>query len=304
MKIIFAGTPEFAVPVLEALHESQHQIVAVYTQPDRPAGRGRQLTPSPVKAFALANQLDVYQPLHFNDQAQLQQLHDLQADVMVVVGYGILLPVTVLNTPVYGCINIHPSLLPKWRGPTPIQYALLHGDSVVGVSIMQLTKRMDAGPIYVQEQYTLQGDETSGQLYEQLFCWGSELLMGVLDSILLDQMQPLAQNETEATYTYKIKKADAKIDWQHSAEVIARQVRAYNPWPVAFTEYQGALLRIWQARAIQAVVDHKPGTFVVDDEGLCRVATTDGWLQLLSVQLAGKRIVAGIDFARQVVDKL
>ncbi|MCH9744983.1 MAG: methionyl-tRNA formyltransferase [Gammaproteobacteria bacterium] len=299
MKIIFAGTPEFALPVLAALHESQHQVVAVYTQPDRPAGRGRKLTPSPIKQYALQHGLTVHQPEHFNDQETLQQLQCLQADAMVVVGYGILLPITVLNTPTYGCINIHPSLLPQWRGPTPVQYALLNGDAMTGVSIMQLTKGMDAGPIYLQEQYTIKGDETAGQLYEILFEWGAELLLGVLDLIATGQIETTPQNNDEATYTHKIKKTDAAIDWHQSAAMIARQVRAYNAWPVAHTEFQGKNLRIWQVETVAGTSDQPPGTFIKVSQQECHVVTGDGLLRLVSVQPAGKQVMPIENFLKR-----
>ena len=298
LKIIFCGTPEFAAPSLEALLNSRHQVIAVYTQPDRPAGRGQLLTASPVKKLALNHHLPVYQPESLRDLPEQQKLRDLQADLMVVVAYGSLLPKAVLEIPRYGAVNVHPSLLPRWRGSTPIQSAILAGDEITGVSIIQLTPRMDAGPILLQTPYPLSGQETSGQLHDILAAQGAQALLNSLELLAANALRAIPQNEQLATYTRKISKNDAQIDWRLPASELARAVRAYHPWPVAFTHLEGKILRIWQAEARPKNHEWPPGTVANIENAGVDIATGAGSLRLLEVQWPGGKPVSVANFIR------
>jgi methionyl-tRNA formyltransferase len=295
LKIIFFGTPEFAVPCLQALIDSPHQIVAVFTQPDRPSGRGQKTSFSPVKKVAQAHQLTVYQPETLRDSIVQEQLINLQADVMVVVAYGLILPKAVLNMTRLGALNVHPSLLPRWRGAAPIQATLLAGDEMTGVSIIQLTPKMDAGPILHQSLYKI-NQENSGQLHDSLAERGRQDLLVTLDLLSTNRANPHIQNEAEATYTRKINKADAQIDWHKSALQLEREVRAYNPWPVAYTSFQEKSIRIWEAQAVQDDHSLQPGSLFYYDNRRLVVAAAKGGLSLLTVQLAGARMVSVAEF--------
>jgi methionyl-tRNA formyltransferase len=292
LKIIFCGTPEFAVPALQALLDSQHKVVAVYTQPDRPAGRGRQLTASPVKMLALKHHLLVYQPESLRDLNEQNILQNISADLMVVVAYGLLLPKAVLAMPRYGAINVHPSLLPRWRGSTPIQSAILAGDKITGVSIIQLTPRMDAGPVLLQTSHDLSGEENSGQLHDLLATQGAQVLLQTLEMLMAENLRPVPQEEILATYTRKIAKNDGKLDWLLTAEQLARQVRAYNPWPVAFTAVDGKVLRVWKAQPLPEHTQAAPGTLVNLNNYGIDIATGAGTLRLLQVQWPGGKPIS------------
>lgn len=292
MNIVFAGTPEFAVAPLRVLFDHGPQPCAVYTQPDRPAGRGRQLTPSPVKQLALEHGVPVYQPLNFKDAAAIEALRDLQPDLMIVVAYGLILPQAVLDIPRLGCVNIHASLLPRWRGAAPIQRAVLAGDAETGVTLMNIELKMDAGVMLRKAATPIQAGESAGELHDRLSVLGAELLRDVLPDLINGRLSGEVQDEAQVTYAEKLSKAEARIDWTQPAHTIERQVRAFNPWPVAETDYAGATLRIWRAEADAQSLNAEPGRVCVQNKQLW-VATGAGRLRLLEVQLpGGKRLSA------------
>lgn len=294
-RIVFAGTPEFSVPPLRALLESPYELVGVYSQPDRPAGRGRKLKPGPVKQAALDAGLAVYQPANFKNPDAIRQLQSLNPDLMVVVAYGLLLPMSVLGVPHTGCVNIHASVLPRWRGAAPIQRAVLAGDSVSGITIMQMEKGLDTGPIYLIEETRLAPDETGGSLHDRLSELGAAALMKALPGILDGSLVPKAQEDAQASYARKLDKAEAWIDWSRSAAEIERQVRAFNPWPIAQTRWKDANLRIWHAFAVDRS-GGAPGTVQSATRDGIDVATGDGLLRITELQLPGKRALGAADF--------
>lgn len=294
MKIIFAGTPEFAVPSLQMLVNSDHDICAVYTQPDRPAGRGRHLQPSPIKQLALSSGIPVFQPSTLKDEQTLQELFYFQADLMIVVAYGMILPQIVLDTPRLGCINVHGSLLPRWRGAAPIQRAIMAGDSETGITIMQIIHKLDAGDMLHKEFYPISSTDNASIVYEKLSQLGAIGLSKTLPLIEKGLLKPQQQNENLVTYAEKLDKSEADLDWSQSAEKLYRKIRAFNPWPVAQTNYKGQNLRIWQAELINESITHlQPGTVFISNNKFLDVATGSGLLRLIEVQLpGGKRISA------------
>lgn len=296
LKVIFAGTPEFAARHLKALIDSQHhQVVAVYSQPDRPAGRGRKLTASPVKAVALEAGLPVYQPTSFKEPGALEQLAALEADIMVVVAYGLLLPQSVLDTPRLGCINVHASLLPRWRGAAPIHRALLAGDERTGVTIMQMDKGLDTGDMLLKAECTIEQSDTSASLHDKLIELGCPALVEALNGLEVGTLKPERQDDALATYAHKLVKTEGEIDWQQSATAIHRQIRGLTPWPGAYTEWQGQTVRIHQAKALAATSPKTPGSLVaLKPEGI-EVATGDGLLSIEQLQLPGKKAMPAAD---------
>ena len=292
LRLVFAGTPAFAAQHLAALLNTQHDIVAVYTQADRPAGRGRKLTASPVKQLALASNLTVIQPHSLKTSAVLTQLQALQADLMIVVAYGLILPAALLGIPRLGCINVHASLLPRWRGAAPIQAAILEGDRTSGISLMQMDAGLDTGDILIQQACELQPDENSASLHDKLAYLGASLLVNNIDAIAQHQLTPRPQDETQATYAAKISKAQAKIDWQHRAINIERKIRAFNPWPVAFTQLEQQTVRIWQAHLSTQQSDAMPGTIMQVQVDSITVATADQALNITRLQLSGGKVLA------------
>jgi len=299
-RILFAGSPDFAVPCLAALVESRHAIVAVLTQPDRPAGRGRKLRPGPVKQFALDRGIDVLQPTTLSEPEIQQQLASLRPDLAVVVAYGLLLPQAVLAIPRAGCINVHASLLPRWRGASPIQAAILAGDTMSGVSIMQMEAGLDTGPVYAIRELDIKRADTAETLHDRLAALGAKLLGGVVDGILDGTATAVAQDNGAASYAGRIGKADALIDWGASAARIDRQIRAYRSWPVAETLLDGQRMRCWAALPVadaRADVGAAPGRILSVGAAGIDVQTGDGVLRLTEIQLPGRQRMRAAQFA-------
>ncbi len=299
LRVVYAGTPEFAVPALRALADSKHQVVAVYTQPDRPAGRGRKLTAGPVKQAAQELAIEVQQPLSLREPDARQVLAAYQPDLMVVAAYGLILPQQVLDLPAHGCINVHASLLPRWRGAAPIQRAIAAGDTQSGITIMQMAAGLDTGDMLLKKACAIETNTTGSQLHDTLAVLGAEALMDVIGLIGTDGLQPEVQNEDLVTYAKKLSKQEALIDWQQSAVQIHRNICAFNGWPVAQTQLNGETLRIWQSRLISDSGGHngRAGQVIDTTDGL-DVGTGSGVLRITQVQMPGKKPVSSADFLR------
>ncbi|MDF2182499.1 methionyl-tRNA formyltransferase [Neptuniibacter sp. CAU 1671] len=300
LKIVFAGTPDFAASSLQALLDSRHEVIGVYTQPERPAGRGRTLTASPVKQLALQHSIPVYQPQTLKQPEDQQTLAALKPDLMVVVAYGLLLPQAVLDIPRLGCINVHASLLPRWRGAAPIHRAMLAGDSETGVTIMQMDAGLDTGAMLYKTHCPINPDETSGQLHDKLAQQGAEALVSCLDLIQQGTVVAEVQNDAEACYAEKLSKQEGQLNWSSSAAELDRKIRGLCPWPVAFFQYQEQTIRVWQA---QPLTDQTgiPGKILAADKSGIVVACGEGALRLQQLQLPGKKPMAVADIlnARQ-----
>lgn len=287
MKLIFAGTPDFAAQHLAALLATEHQIVAVYTQPDRPAGRGKKLAASPVKTLAQAHDIPVIQPENFKSAADISQLKQFAADLMIVVAYGIILPKEVLAAPHHGCLNVHGSILPRWRGAAPIQRAIWAGDEQSGVTIMQMDEGLDTGAILAIESCPISTEETSASLYNKLAQLGPKALIKTLDQYHTLSAEP--QQDALANYAKKLSKQEAQIDWQLSAAQLARNVRAFNPWPMAFIRHQGDNLKVFRASVSANSLASKPGTVLQANEDGLVVACGQDALVIHELQLPGKK---------------
>ena len=296
MRIIFAGTPDFAAHNLKALLTTDHTICATYTQPDRPAGRGRKLTASPVKQVALDNNIPVEQPESFKQQLDKDTLIAYQADLLIVVAYGLILPQAVLDAPTLGCINVHASLLPRWRGAAPIQRAILAGDDKTGVCIMQMEVGLDTGPVLARAQCPVYNDDTAQRLHDRLAQLGGETLLNSLPKLTTLQAEAESQHHELSTYAKKLHKTEANIDWKNTAKVIVRQVHAFNPWPVAQTQWKQKTFRVWSAEEVDTPHSAAPGQVIKVDKNGIDIACGQGSLRMTEVQLAGKRAMPVSDF--------
>ena len=296
MKIVFAGTPAFAVSSLRAAAR-HHEVVAVYTQPDRPAGRGRGLAPSPVKLEAIARGIPVFQPESLKTPEAQQQLRDLAPDLMVVVAYGLILPKAVLTIPTHGCWNVHASLLPRWRGAAPIQRAIQAGDTETGVCLMQMEAGLDTGPVLLKQHIAIGPNDTGGQLHDRLAALGEQVLSDGL-GLLRAGIKPIAQPQPEAgvTYAHKLDKAEARLDWAQDADALARTVRAFNPWPVAEAMLVGERVRIHGAIALDDNQGKAPGTLLAASRDGIDIACGHGALRLRVLQREGGKAITAADY--------
>jgi methionyl-tRNA formyltransferase len=295
LRIIFAGTPDFAARHLDALLSSEHQIVGVFTQPDRPAGRGNKLTPSPVKVLAEQHQLPVFQPKSLRPEENQRLVADLNADVMVVVAYGLILPQAVLDMPRLGCINVHGSLLPRWRGAAPIQRSLWAGDSETGVTIMQMDVGLDTGDMMHKIACPIESSDTSASLYDKLAQLGPQGMLTTLRQMADGSATREVQDEALVTYAEKLSKEEARLDWTLSAAQLERCIRAFNPWPVSYFTIDDQPVKVWQASVLAQSANAEPGTVVHADKYGIQVATADGILNLLQLQPAGKKPMSAQD---------
>lgn len=295
LNIIFAGTPDFAARHLQALIDSEHNVVAVYTQPDRPAGRGKKLAASPVKQLAQAHNIEVYQPKSLKQSEAQEQLAAIQADIMVVVAYGLILPQIVLDTPRLGCINVHGSILPRWRGAAPIQRALWAGDKSTGVTIMQMDIGLDTGDMLLKTNLPIEDSDTSASLYEKLAEQGPEALITALSGLANGSLTAEKQQESLANYAEKLSKEEAQIDWNKSAKSLWQEVRAFNPWPVSHFQLQGQTIKVWQTEICETTTSAKPGTILSTGKQGIDVATGNGIIRLITLQLPGKKPLAASD---------
>lgn len=291
---MFAGTPDFAALHLQALINSEHDVIAVYSQPDRPAGRGKKLQASAVKQLAVQNAIPVYQPASLKNIDAQQELAALGADLMIVVAYGLLLPKLVLETPKYGCLNVHGSLLPKWRGAAPIQRSIWAGDKETGVTIMQMDEGLDTGPMLLKKTLAITPEDTSNSLYQKLAEIGPKALLATLDQ--LSVLKPEIQDDSQASYAKKLSKDEAKIDWQLSAKQLERNIRAFNPWPMAFFAAQGANIKVHKAQWVKSSYpDVSTGQIIKVDKTGILVCTGEDSLLLQNLQLPGKKPMAVAD---------
>lgn len=295
LKLIFAGTPDFAARHLAALLSSGHEVVAVYTQPDKPAGRGQKLTASPVKELALAHDLPVYQPASLRNDAAQAELAALGADLMVVVAYGLILPKAVLDTPRLGCINVHGSLLPRWRGAAPIQRSIWAGDAETGVTIMQMDVGLDTGAMIRKVTCPIASDETSASLYDKLAGLGPQALVDTLDAMAAGDTAAEPQDDALANYAEKLSKEEARIDWSMDAVAIERCIRAFNPWPISWFDVAGQTVKVWQAEVVAQDHGQAAGTLLKADKQGIEVATGQGVLRLLTLQPPGKKAMSVSD---------
>jgi methionyl-tRNA formyltransferase len=300
LRIVFAGTPEFAARQLQALLTSEHRIIATYTQPDRPAGRGKKLTASPVKQLAQGHDIPVYQPATLKTDEAQAELNALEADIMVVVAYGLILPQAVLDIPRLGCINIHASLLPRWRGAAPIQRAIQAGDTVSGVTIMQMDAGLDTGNMLVKAQCPIEPEDTAGDLHDRLAELGGPATLETLRQLQTGTAKPEVQDDQLSCYAPKISKAEAALDWRKPAQELVRQVRAFNPFPIAFMRRseQEQSIRVWAAQALNTQSNSAPGTVIAATPDGLDIACSEGALRVRTLQLPGKKAMGVGDLLR------
>lgn len=306
LRIIFAGTPEFAAESLKALlQQGEHEVIAVYTQPDRPAGRGRELKASPVKELALSRRIPVFQPPSLRDPGAVAELAELRPDLMIVAAYGLILPSDVLGIPRLGCLNVHASLLPRWRGAAPIQRAILAGDRETGITIMQMNEGLDTGAMRYMERCPISTSDTGESLHDRLALLGGEALVAALDLLVKGELPSETQNDADATYARKLSKDEARLDWNQPAELLARAVRAYNPVPVAFTTLAGQVVRVWQASVAETTTTAPPGMIIAADRDGLRIAAGAGSvLQIETLQLPGGKALSVLQLLNARRDQL
>lgn len=287
LKIVFAGTPDFAAQHLKALLNSSHRVVAVYTQPDRPAGRGKKLQPSPVKQLALEAELPVIQPQSLKQEEAQTELSSIDFDIMVVVAYGLILPKVVLDIPRLGCLNVHGSILPKWRGAAPIQRSIWAGDNETGVTIMQMDVGLDTGDMLLKKYLPIEANDTSASMYDKLAVLGPIGLVETLDN--LDSLSPEAQDNKFASYASKLEKSEGLLNWQQSAQQLDRNIRAFNPWPGTWCEIEGKNIKVWEAVIEEETSTLPPGTIVSVDKSGVSIQTGTNILKLIRLQIPGKK---------------
>jgi methionyl-tRNA formyltransferase len=297
-KLFFAGTPEFALESLRALHQAGHVPAAVLTQPDRPAGRGKKMTQSPVKQFAREHDIPVWQPETLKDAEIVKKISEIEADLMIVAAYGLLLPQAVLDLPVRGCVNVHASLLPRWRGASPIQAAIIEGDAETGVTLMQMEAGLDSGPLLASAAIEIGAEETAATLHDRLAALGGELLVHKIGEILAGKLAAIPQDDALATYAGKIRKQDAAIDWGQTAVQISRKIRAYDPVPGASFELDGEVVKCWKAEPVEDGEGRSGAILSAGKDGVV-VACAEGALRLMEVQRPGRRRVTAAEFAGQ-----
>ncbi|NKF51844.1 methionyl-tRNA formyltransferase [Shewanella sp. WXL01] len=302
LKIIFAGTPDFAARHLQALLDSEHQVVGVYTQPDRPAGRGKKLTASPVKSLAVEHDIAVYQPKSLRNAEAQAELAAINADIMVVVAYGLILPQVVLDTPRLGCINVHGSILPRWRGAAPIQRALWAGDKATGVTIMQMDIGLDTGDMLLKTHLPIEDSDTSATLYEKLAEQGPQALVEALAGLSAGTLSAEKQDESQANYAEKLSKEEAKLDWSKTATQLWQEVRAFNPWPASHFSHNEQTIKVWQAKVEQLESAAKPGTIIRADKSGIVVATGKNALVIETLQLPNKKPLSAADVLNSRAD--
>ncbi|WP_025822998.1 methionyl-tRNA formyltransferase [Shewanella marina] len=295
LNIIFAGTPDFAARHLQALLASEHNIIAVYTKPDSPAGRGKKLTTSPVKDLAVEHNIPVYQPASLRNEAAQQELAALNADLMVVVAYGLILPQAALDAPRLGCINVHGSILPRWRGAAPIQRALWAGDSHTGVTIMQMDIGLDTGDMLLKTELKIEDTDTSASLYEKLAEQGPSALVEAVAGLAAGTLTAEKQDESLANYAAKLSKEEARLDWSKAATTLDREVRAFNPWPVSYFAHQDCNIKVWQASPQATTHTAATGTIINANKAGIEIATGEGSLLITKMQLPGKKPMAVAD---------
>jgi len=298
-RIIFAGTPDFAVPSLSTLHESDHEIIMVITQPDRPKGRGKKLKASPVKEKALALGLNIMQPTSINSPESIAQVQQLEPDILVVVAYGQLLKKPLLESPLQGVLNVHPSILPKYRGPAPIQWAILDGCHQTGISIIQLDEGLDTGDVLQLEKVSIHPKETAGMLHDRLARMGGDLLVDTINKMIRKDITPIPQDHSQATYARMLTKKDGLIQWDQSAQEIINFIRGMNPWPGAYTFIKNKRLKIFQAERVDNITEkHPPGTVLDAFPDEMWIATKAGGLSILEVQGESGKRMAIADYLR------
>lgn len=300
MRLVFMGTPDFAVPALRTLAASRHEVVGVVTQPDKPKGRGKHLQAPPVKEAAQELGIPVYQPEKVREQSFVEQLSELRPDAIIVAAFGQLIPKTILDMPKYGCLNIHASLLPKYRGASPIQWAILNGDEKTGVTIMRMEEGLDTGAIYLQKEYPLDGTETGGSLFDALSELGGPLMLEALDQLEAGTLTAVPQDEEKACYVRMLKKELGKINWSADGRQIERYIRGLNPWPAAYTSWSGKTLKLWKAEWVKEDTECAPGIVTAIEKNGFLVQTGAGQLRITELQLEGKKRMDAGAFLRGV----